>query len=72
MADTSDSERPGNKNQPSEKYADRERYAGLRDGVNRPNDSSSVDIGTMEENQVFSLGEIDPVLDKKMRLVNKV
>lgn len=70
MADTSDSERPGNKNQPLEKYADSERFAGLGDGVNRPNDSSSVDIGTMQEDQVFF--SIDPVLNAKMQLVNKV
>lgn len=71
MADESTSERSGNKKQPMEKYADRERYAGLRDDEHRPIDSLSIEIGAVED-QVFSMGEIDPVLDAKMRLVNKV
>lgn len=57
--------------QPSEKSSDRERYAGFHDGGDHPVDSSSIEIGTVED-QVFSLYEIDPVLDAKMRLVNEV
>lgn len=55
----------------SKKYSDRERCAGFHDGGDRPVDSSSIEIGTVED-QVFSLCEVDPVLDAKMRLVNKV
>lgn len=57
--------------QPSEKSSDRERYAGFHERGDRPVDSSSIEIGTVDD-QVFSLYEIDPVLDAKMRLVNKV
>lgn len=64
-------EHSSNMDQPSEKYSDQERYAGLHDGSDRPVDSSSIEIGTVDD-QVFSMYEIDPVLDAKMRLVNKV
>lgn len=65
------SELSGDIAQPSEKHPDREHYAGLRDDGDRPSDSLSIEIGTAED-QIFSMSEIDPVLDAKMRLVNKV
>lgn len=68
MTDEDTSKHSGNMDQPTEKFSDGEQYAGLRD---RPIDSSSVEIGIVEE-QVFSMSEIDPVLDAKMRLVNQV
>ncbi|CAH0057858.1 unnamed protein product [Clonostachys solani] len=57
-------------NQPSEKLSDRERSAGLRGSGDRPAESSSIEIGTPGD-QIFSMSEIDPVLDAKMRLVNE-
>lgn len=70
MTDNGTSERSANMNRPSEKYSDREQYAGQQHGGDRL-ESSSIDTGTMED-QIFSMYEIDPVLDAKMRLVNKV
>lgn len=55
----------------SEKLSDREHYAGLRTSGDRPAESMSCEIET-EDDQLFSLREIDPVLDAKMRLINKV
>lgn len=60
-----------NMESPSEKHSDREQYAGLRDGTDRPVESSSIEIGTVED-QIFSIYEIDRVLDAKMGLINKV
>lgn len=71
MTDNDTSERSGNMNPPSEKYSDPEQYAGQRDGGDRLVESSSIEMGTVED-QIFSMSEIDPVLDAKMRLVNKV
>ncbi|ETS75931.1 hypothetical protein PFICI_12875 [Pestalotiopsis fici W106-1] len=71
MADENTSESSGKNDQPLEKYADRERYAGLGDDGTGPIDALSIDIGAVED-QVFSMSEIDPVLDAKMRLVNKL
>lgn len=65
------SERSGETIQPSEKHTDREQYAGLRGDGASPSESLSIEIGTAED-QVFSMSDIDPVLDAKMRLVNKV
>uniref|UniRef100_A0A0D2XL90 Major facilitator superfamily (MFS) profile domain-containing protein n=1 Tax=Fusarium oxysporum (strain Fo5176) TaxID=660025 RepID=A0A0D2XL90_FUSOF len=55
---------------PSEKLSDRERYADLRTSGDRPGETLSFEMGT-EDGQIFSLREIDPVLDAKMRLINK-
>lgn len=67
----STSEYPANMDQPTDKASDRERYAGLRSSGDRHSASSSFEMGTVED-QIFSMSEIDPVLDAKMRLVNKV
>lgn len=56
-----------NTKQTSEKHLDRE-YAAEENGI-RASDSSSIDIGSADE-QIFSI--VDPVLDAKMRLINKV
>lgn len=54
-----------------EKGTDREHHAGLHDDVDHLGDASNIEIES-EEAQIFSMREIDPVLDAKMRLVNKV
>ncbi|KAF5567547.1 synaptic vesicle transporter SV2 [Fusarium phyllophilum] len=55
---------------PSDKLSDRERYADLRTSGDRHGESLSFQMGT-EDEQIFSMAEIDPVLDAKMRLINK-
>lgn len=71
MADKSTTGGPVTMLPPSEKLSDRERYADLRTSGDRPGETLSFEMGT-EDDQIFSLREIDPVLDAKMRLINKV
>lgn len=61
---------PNDVNATYEKHPDREHHAGLRDG-GLSNDILSVDIGESDD-EVFSMTEVDPVLEAKMRLVNRV
>ncbi|KAG9503484.1 hypothetical protein J7337_006329 [Fusarium musae] len=56
---------------PSDKLSDRERYADLRTSGDRHGESRSFQM-EIEDDQIFSMREIDPVLDDKMRLINKV
>lgn len=51
-----------------DKQSDPERYAEPCTSAGNP---ESVRIGTIDD-QIFSMAEIDPVLDAKMRLVNQV
>ncbi|KAF5962857.1 major facilitator superfamily transporter [Fusarium bulbicola] len=71
MSDKSNTGGPGTMSQPSDKLSDRERYADLRTSGDRHGESRSFEMGT-EDEQIFSMQEIDPVLDAKMRLINKV
>ncbi|KAH7190583.1 hypothetical protein BFJ68_g13775 [Fusarium oxysporum] len=70
MSDKSTTGGPVTMLPPSEKLSDRERYADLRTSGDRPGETLSFEMGT-EDDQIFSLREIDPVLDAKMRLINK-
>lgn len=71
MSDKSTSGGPVTIPQPSDKLSDRERCADLRTSGDRHGESLSFQMGT-EDEQMFSLRDIDPVLDAKMRLINKV
>ncbi|CCT67960.1 related to synaptic vesicle transporter SV2 (major facilitator superfamily) [Fusarium fujikuroi IMI 58289] len=70
MSDKSTTDGPVTMPQPSDKLSDRERYADLRTSGDRHGESLSFQMGT-EDEQIFSLRDIDPVLDAKMRLINK-
>ncbi|KAF5627073.1 major facilitator superfamily transporter [Fusarium sp. NRRL 52700] len=68
MSDKSTTAGPATMSHQSDKLSDRERYADLRTS----GDQSGESLSFVEDNQMFSMREIDPVLDAKMRLINKV
>ncbi len=70
MAEKEISQHPDSMNTPYEKHLDREQHAG-HDNGGLISDALSIEIGTTD-NEVFSMSEVDPVLDAKMRLVNRV
>ncbi|KAF5662566.1 synaptic vesicle transporter SV2 [Fusarium circinatum] len=70
MSDKSNTGGPVTMSHPSDKLSDRERYADLRTSGDRHGESRSFEMGT-EDEQIFSMQEIDPVLDAKMRLISK-
>ncbi|KAG5800885.1 hypothetical protein H9Q69_000012 [Fusarium xylarioides] len=71
MSDKSTTGGPVTMSHPSDKLSDRERYADLRTSGDRHGESLSFEM-EIEDDQIFSMREIDPVLDAKMRLINKV
>lgn len=71
MSDKSATGGPVAVSHPSDKLSDRERYADLRTSGDRHGESRSFEM-EIEDDQIFSMREIDPVLDAKMRLINKV
>ena len=71
MADKEISQHHDIANGPDEKRLDREHQIGLSDG-DRNSESLSFRAGTTDEGQIFSMSDIDPVLDAKMRLLNRV
>jgi hypothetical protein len=54
-----------------DKQSDPEKHADPPSNGYRPAESSSIGMGTVDS-QIFSMNDIDPVLDAKMRLVNQV
>jgi hypothetical protein len=59
-------------NQPSEKSSDPERNVIGLHNSGRPAESRSVDFTAPDDQMMFSMANVDPVLDAKMRLINKV
>ncbi|KAL2205606.1 putative MFS transporter [Sarocladium strictum] len=58
-------------NQPSEKSSDPERNVIGLHNSGRPAESRSLDFTAPDDQMMFSMANVDPVLDAKMRLINK-
>ncbi|KAK4937230.1 Filamentous Growth Regulator [Elasticomyces elasticus] len=69
MAEKEISQLPGNVDKTCQEHPDRKQHAGLHNPGGY-SDALSVDIGSSDD-EVFSMSEVDPVLDAKMRLVNR-